>query len=116
MPPISLEQMSDKALRELIYDARAEQEYRRKSMSDNKTKRDAPDNKLVALQEDYEVRHWCEVLDCDEDRLRAAVEAVGHSADAVRTWLASPLTQPIEPEGGVGDRADMAAGGEPPDV
>ena len=45
------------------------------------------DRRLIALTEDYEVRDWCKSLGCTEDELRAAVAAVGHSADKVREFL-----------------------------
>lgn len=99
----------------LLAKQRAARRRKEKKMSDDKTKVGSPDNKLISLTEDYEVRHWCECFDVEPDRLRAAVAAVGHSVDAVDTWLKSPLTQPVDEDGGLGDRADFAAGGEPPD-
>ncbi|MBU8901058.1 DUF3606 domain-containing protein [Corallococcus sp. M34] len=57
-------------------------------MGDDKTKRGAPDNKLISLGQDYEVRDWCMALGCTEAELRAAVKAVGNSAVAVREYLA----------------------------
>ena len=45
------------------------------------------DRKLIALNEDYEVRDWCKSLGCTEEQLRAAVQAVGHSVDKVREYL-----------------------------
>ncbi|WP_218511966.1 DUF3606 domain-containing protein [Variovorax sp. dw_308] len=56
-------------------------------MSDDKTKT-GQDRKLISLKEDYEVRDWCKSLGCTPEQLRAAVKAVGHSADAVRKHLA----------------------------
>jgi hypothetical protein len=47
------------------------------------------DRKLISLEEPYEVRDWVESLGCTEDELRQAVKAVGHSAEAVRSHLAS---------------------------
>lgn len=55
-------------------------------MADDKTKV-ALDAKLISLTEDYEVRAWCDSLCCEEQALRQAVEAVGHSAEAVRNWI-----------------------------
>jgi hypothetical protein len=53
------------------------------------------DRKLISLTEAYEIRDWCKALGCDEKRLRAAVAAVGHSAQRVREWLAAIcITQP----------------------
>lgn len=57
-------------------------------MSDDKSKTGL-DRKLISLTEPYEVRDWCKALSCTEPRLRAAVAAVGHSADKVREWLKS---------------------------
>jgi hypothetical protein len=45
------------------------------------------DRKLVALEEDHEVRSWCASLKCSPDELRRAVKAVGHSAEKVRAYL-----------------------------
>jgi hypothetical protein len=55
-------------------------------MTDN-TKETALDRKLVALDEDYEVRDWCKSLGCTPAALREAVKAVGNSADKVREYL-----------------------------
>jgi len=56
-------------------------------MSDDTTKT-AQDRKLISLQEDYEVRDWSKSLGCTPEQLKAAVKAVGPSADAVRKYLA----------------------------
>lgn len=56
-------------------------------MSDN-TDKTGLDRKLINLSEDYEVRDWCKSLGCTEEELRAAVKAVGSSAEAVRQHLA----------------------------
>ena len=56
-------------------------------MSDDTTKT-ALDRKLIGLEEPYEVRSWTESLGCTEAELRAAVKAVGRSAEAVRAYLA----------------------------
>lgn len=45
------------------------------------------DRKLIALNEPHEIRSWTESLGVDEKTLRAAVAAVGNSADAVRAYL-----------------------------
>ena len=54
-------------------------------------KRSAPatsmDRKLIALSQPYEVRDWCKSLGCTEAELRAAVAAVGNSAEKVRAHL-----------------------------
>ena len=57
-------------------------------MSDDKSKT-GNDRKLISLTEDYEVRDWTKSLGCTEQELRAAVKAVGNSADAVKKYLAS---------------------------
>ena len=57
-------------------------------MSDD-PKKTGLDRKLIALEEPHEVRSWCESLGCTEEKLRAAVKAVGHSADKVREHLKS---------------------------
>jgi len=56
-------------------------------MSDNTTKTGL-DRKLISLEEDYEVRDWTKSLGCTEEQLRAAVKAVGNSAEKVREYLA----------------------------
>jgi hypothetical protein len=54
---------------------------------DDKTKI-ALDGKLISLEEDYELDYWTEALGISRERLREAVAAAGHSAAAVRAWLA----------------------------
>ena len=58
-------------------------------MADDKKKTGAPDRNLISLNEDYEVRNWAKSLGCTEAQLRAAVKAVGNSADKVREYLKS---------------------------
>jgi hypothetical protein len=55
-------------------------------MADDPTKT-ALDRKLIALEEPHEVRSWTKSLGCTEPELRAAVKAVGHSAEKVRAYL-----------------------------
>ncbi len=57
-------------------------------MAHDKTKVGGADRRLINLSEDYEVRDWASVLNCDEYELRRAVQAVGPSAEAVRGYLA----------------------------
>ncbi|MDR6861273.1 DUF3606 domain-containing protein [Variovorax guangxiensis] len=57
-------------------------------MPDDTSKTDS-DRKLISLKEDYEVRDWANSLGCTPEQLRAAVEAVGHSADRVREHLSA---------------------------
>ena len=45
------------------------------------------DRKLIALTDEDEVRNWCKSLGCNEEQLRQAVNAVGHSADKVREYM-----------------------------
>ena len=56
-------------------------------MSDDTTKT-GQDRKLISLNEDYEVRDWSKTLGCTPEQLKAAVKAVGNSAEAVRKHLA----------------------------
>ena len=45
------------------------------------------DRTLIRFGEDFEVRYWCNSLGCTLPALRAAVRAVGNSAEAVRAHL-----------------------------
>ena len=56
-------------------------------MADGKQSVGSPDRDRISLSEDYEVRSWTESLGVSEQDLREAVDAVGNSADAVRTYL-----------------------------
>lgn len=56
-------------------------------MSDDKTNRGPQDRSRIALGEDYEVRYWSEKFGVSAEELRAAVEAVGNSAEAVEKHL-----------------------------
>lgn len=56
-------------------------------MSDDTSKTGA-DRKLISLEQAHELRDWTKSLGCTERQLRDAVKAVGHSADAVRAYLA----------------------------
>ena len=47
----------------------------------------ALDLRLIALDQEHEVRSWSESLHCTPEQLREAVKAVGNSADAVREYL-----------------------------
>ena len=55
-------------------------------MADDKSKT-GQDRKFIALNEPYEVRDWAESLGTTPEKLREAVDKVGNSADAVRTYL-----------------------------
>jgi hypothetical protein len=56
-------------------------------MTDDVKDRGARDRSRIALDEDYEVRYWCERLGCTPDELRIAVREVGNSVEAVRDYL-----------------------------
>jgi len=56
-------------------------------MPDNKKIRQPLDAKRVNIQEQYEVNYWCAKWGCTEQQLRAAVGAVGTSAEAVAKHL-----------------------------
>lgn len=48
----------------------------------------AEDARLISLEQDHEIRDWTRSFGCTEAELRAAVQAVGHSAAQVRRYLA----------------------------
>jgi len=50
--------------------------------------RDA-DRRLIALSQEHEVRDWSTKFNCTEAQLRAAVAAVGNSAEKVEAYLKS---------------------------
>ena len=56
-------------------------------MSDDKNQRAPQERKLISLEEDYEVRYWCDDLGVTKVELQRLVHQVGHSADAVRREL-----------------------------
>jgi len=56
-------------------------------MADDKSMTGEPDRSRISLSEAYEVRYWTENYGVTEERLKAAVEAVGNSPDAVEKWL-----------------------------
>lgn len=43
----------------------------------------------VSLNEEHEVRYWTQLFGATKDELRAAMAAVGRSAERVRGYLAS---------------------------
>jgi len=59
-------------------------------MADDKSNRGSPDRKLISLSEPYEVRDWSQRFGISQDELRAVVERVGPSADAVARELDKP--------------------------
>jgi len=56
-------------------------------MVDDLKNRGPQDRSRVNVNEPWEVRYWCGHFGCTEGQLRAAVAAVGVSADAVRRRL-----------------------------
>ena len=56
-------------------------------MTDDPRNRGEPDRSRINLNEEHEVRYWTKALDATEAELRAAVEAVGPTADKVREYF-----------------------------
>ena len=56
-------------------------------MSDDKSKRAPADRSKISLSDDYEVRYWTNTLGVAKEKLTAAVQAVGSSADRVKEYL-----------------------------
>jgi hypothetical protein len=56
-------------------------------MSDDKSKRGAPDNKRIDIHDPNEVRHWSQSLGVTPEQLKEAVARVGTSAQRVRESL-----------------------------
>lgn len=56
-------------------------------MSDDRKNIGSPDRDRINLNEDYEVQYWVQTLGVTRDELKAAVEAVGTTATAVREHL-----------------------------
>lgn len=56
-------------------------------MSDDKTVRTPQDARRVNLNEDYEVQYWTNRFGVSHERLRAAVDKVGVSVDAIAEEL-----------------------------
>ncbi|MDM0085541.1 DUF3606 domain-containing protein [Variovorax sp. J31P179] len=50
-------------------------------------KKTGDDRKQISLKEPHEVRSWTDALGVTEQKLRAAVAAVGHSVEKVREYL-----------------------------
>ena len=57
-------------------------------MSDDLRSRDGRDRTRINVNEEWELQYWSEKFGCSENDLRAAVNAVGTSADAVQNHLA----------------------------
>ena len=56
-------------------------------MSDDKSKSGGQDRSRINVNEDYELRDWSKKFGVTPDELKAAVKAVGTSADAVEAHL-----------------------------
>ena len=57
-------------------------------MSDDKSKRGAPDNRRIDIHDPNELRHWSHSLGVSPDQLKEAVARVGTSAEKVRESIA----------------------------
>ena len=55
-------------------------------MSDD-PKKTGLDRKLISLEQEHEVRDWCQSFNCTPEDLRLAVKAVGNSAEKVRAYI-----------------------------
>jgi hypothetical protein len=94
-------------------------------MVDNPALRGQQDRSRIAMHEEHEVRYWTHHFGVTRDQLQTAVNAVGHSTDAVREYLAngqSGTRAQQAGEGGTtrfgmedGDNADVPATGLEPD-
>jgi hypothetical protein len=51
-------------------------------MADDLSNRGAQDRSRINVNEDHEVAYWTKELGCTAEQLKAAVKAVGMSADA----------------------------------
>ena len=56
-------------------------------MSDDKSRRNAPDDRLIDINDPDEVRNWAKSFGVTKDELERAVQAAGRSADKVREHL-----------------------------
>lgn len=56
-------------------------------MADDKRNTSSPDRDRINLSEPYEVEYWTKTLGVSAEELRAAVSAVGSTANAVRQHL-----------------------------
>ena len=54
---------------------------------DNLGKKIPQDSSKISLTEPWEVEYWTRTLHCTENQLHQAVNAVGHSASAVKSYL-----------------------------
>jgi hypothetical protein len=56
-------------------------------MGDDKSNIGEPDRSRISLNETYEIKYWSDKYGTTVPRLKAAVEAVGNSPEAVEKWL-----------------------------
>ena len=56
-------------------------------MADDKSKQGGQDRMRINVNEDYELRDWSKKFGVTAEKLKAAVKAVGTSADAVEAHL-----------------------------
>ena len=60
-------------------------------MADDLSKKGSPDRSRINTHEEYEVRCWSDKFGVSADRLKAAVQKVGNSAQAVETTMQKPM-------------------------
>ena len=56
-------------------------------MSDDLGKRNAPDDLLINMNQEYEIRYWTQKFKVSREDLRRAIDAVGPMAAAVEKRL-----------------------------
>jgi hypothetical protein len=56
-------------------------------MADDTSNRGQQDRSRINITQEHEVRYWTETLGVSQEQLKAAVQAVGNSADKVRKHL-----------------------------
>ena len=75
------------------------------------------DRNLISLTQEHEVRYWTKALGVSEERLRDAVQRVGHSVAKVRLDLGikeEPTEGNSGPTGSGGVAAESPSPGPPP--
>ena len=60
-------------------------------MVDNPRKRSPQDRSRISLTEDWEVRYWSDAFGVTPERLRQAVEKVGHAVEKIAAELGKPV-------------------------
>lgn len=58
-------------------------------MPDNLNRRQPEDQKQINKNQDWEVAYWCKKLDCTEEKLIDAINAVGPYVKDVKHYLES---------------------------